>query len=362
MTDPFEVDPDIRVASTLPADFYRDSAAYRAQIERVFAASWQLAAWEDLTPEPSSAAPLTLLEGCLDEPLVLTRDAAGERRCLSNVCTHRGALLVSERAPCSSLRCRYHGRRFHLDGRFAHMPEFEGAQGFPRASDDLPRVATGRLGPLTFASIRPRQSFEEWLGPLAERLSFVPWDTLSATDSKSYEVGAHWALYCDNYLEGFHIPFVHPALAQGLDYGAYTTETLRWASLQIGVGKEGEERLALPTDHPDHGRGVSAYYAFLFPSTMINVYAWGVSINAVQPLGPDKTRVRYVSLVHDAQRRSSGPGADLHQVELEDEAVVESVQRGVRSRLYQRGRFSPSREVGVHHFHRLLAEALAGPT
>ena len=53
-----------------------------------------------------------------------------------------------------------------------------------------------------------------------------------------------------------------------------------------------------------------------------------------------------------------GAGADLDRVEREDESVVECVQQGVRSRIYERGRYSPSREQGVHHFHRLLAAAI----
>ena len=66
--------------------------------------------------------------------------------------------------------------------------------------------------------------------------------------------------------------------------------------------------------------------------------------------------------VLDADRLGSGAGAALDQVELEDEAAVESVQRGLRSRLYDSGRYSPSHERGVHHFHRLLCEFLAPRT
>lgn len=84
----------------------------------------------------------------------------------------------------------------------------------------------------------------------------------------------------------------------------------------------------------------------------------GLSVNVVRPLGPCRTRISFLSFVLDASKRATGAGADLHRVELEDEAVVEDVQRGVRSRLYRGGRLSPSREVGVHHFHRLLAASL----
>jgi choline monooxygenase len=93
---------------------------------------------------------------------------------------------------------------------------------------------------------------------------------------------------------------------------------------------------------------------------MFNVYPWGISINVVRPLAVDRTKVSFLSYVWDASRLDRGAGAALDRVEREDEVIVENVQRGVRSRLYERGRFSPTREQGVHQFHRLIAEALAG--
>ena len=95
---------------------------------------------------------------------------------------------------------------------------------------------------------------------------------------------------------------------------------------------------------------------------MLNFYPWGLSLNLVQPLAPDRTRVAFLSYVWDASQLDRGAGAALDRVEREDEAIVEAVQRGMRSRLYERGRYSPSRERGVHHFHRLLCEFLAAPT
>jgi choline monooxygenase len=89
---------------------------------------------------------------------------------------------------------------------------------------------------------------------------------------------------------------------------------------------------------------------------MFNFYPWGLSINIVEPITVDRCRVRYLTYVTNESKLGSGAGADLHRVETEDEAVVESVQRGIRSRYYDRGRYSPSREQGTHHFHRLIAE------
>jgi choline monooxygenase len=93
---------------------------------------------------------------------------------------------------------------------------------------------------------------------------------------------------------------------------------------------------------------------------MLNFYPWGLSVNVIEPLGPELTRVRFLSYVHDASKIAQGAGADLYRVELEDEAVVEAVQQGLKGRYYRRGRYSPTRETGTHHFHRLLAGLLDG--
>jgi choline monooxygenase len=173
-------------------------------------------------------------------------------------------------------------------------------------------------------------------------------------------VRANWALYVDNYLEGFHIPFVHASLNEAIDYGEYTTELFEGSSLQLGIAKPGEPAFELPAGSPDAGKRVAAYYWWLFPNTMFNFYPWGLSINVVEPQGHERTRVRFLSYVWDEKKLDQGAGAGLDRVEREDEAVVEAVQAGTRGSLYTRGRYSPTREQGVHHFHRMLAAALFG--
>src|SRR5207249_9962741 len=108
------------------------------------------------------------------------------------------------------------------------------------------------------------------------------------------------------------------------------------------IAKAGEPAFALPPAHRDHARRVAAYYFWLFPTTMFNVYPWGVSVNVVTPLAVDRTRVSFLPFVWDETKREQGAGGALDRVQREDEAVVEAVQRGVRSRLYDRGRYSPT--------------------
>jgi choline monooxygenase len=358
MSRRFEIDPDITRASTPPARVYHDPDEYRRQREQIFARSWLHAGDAGRVRAPGHVLPFTLLPGCLDEPLVLSRDEGGRLHCLSNACTHRGALVVEGEGHVKSLRCRYHGRRFGLDGCFQFMPEFDGVRDFPSPADDLPRLPVREWGPLLFTSLDPLMPFEALMAPVDARVSWLPLHQFrfDPHSSRDYLMDCHWALYTENYLEEFHVPFVHGAsLAGSLDYEAYRTESWEWGSLQLGVARDGEAAFTLPPGHPDQGSRIAAWYFWLFPGIMLNFYPWGLSLNVVQPLGPGRTRVSFRSYVHDESLRQVGAGADLHRVEMEDEEVVESVQRGVRSRLYHRGRYSPRRETGTHHFHQLLA-------
>lgn len=352
---PFEIGPDIRFAETLPATFYKNPEYFEASREKVFARSWQWAAEAAVLNEKANAWPFTLLPGVLDEPLLLTRDASGKARCLSNVCTHRGKIIVEEPGKMRQLTCGYHGRCFGLDGAFKRMPEFQDAENFPTGADHLAQASLeGWLG-LYFVSLDPFAGFDLITRPIRERTAWMPLDTLefSSEGTADYDVNAHWALYCDNYLEGFHVPFVHPGLNAALDFGNYAYELFPYCNLQIGIAKAGEPCFDIPEGYPDHGRRIYAYYFWLFPNLMFNFYPWGLSLNVVEPLSPARTRVRFRTYAFrgQAHRRTANR---IGQTELEDEAVVESVQSGIRSRFYRQGRFSPTMEKCVHHFHQLL--------
>ena len=354
----FTIDPDIRRAETPPGWVYSDPEVFERARELVFAPSWQLALDARRLTRAGSVSPCVFLEGILPEPLVITRDEQGGLHALSNVCTHRANLVVDSEGVVPVLRCRYHGRRFGHDGRFRSMPEFEQAEGFPRPAEDLPAVALERWSRFLFTALAPALPFDTWITPLATRIGVHGLQDASFEPARSrdYELAANWALYVDNYLEGFHIPYVHAALNDVIDYGSYSTEPLPHGVLQIAHAREGE--VAFKTSRA--GLRIAAYYLWMWPNTMFNVYPWGFSVNVVKPLAVGRTRVSFLTWVSDPSLLDRGAGSGLDRVELEDEAVVESVMRGTRARLYGRGRYSPTREAGVHRFHQLLAGALAG--
>lgn len=356
----FRHESNIARASTPDKRLYTDPTLHEIVKEKVFATSWQYVGDWDNVKIPGATWPQTLLEGCLDEPIVFTRDMGDNLHCMSNVCTHRGMVVCEAAGNERFLRCRYHGRRFGLDGKFQSMPEFEGVEEFPSLADNLPEVPFAQWHRFLFASIHPGASFEEVMRPVNEALGWLPIKEFQYEPSRTrdYLVRANWALYVDNYLEGFHIPFIHAELNATLDYGNYTVHKLDHGVLQLAGAKPGEAAFDLPKDSPHYGQQISAYYYWLFPNLMLNFYPWGLSINVIKPLAVDLTRVSFIGYVWDPSKMDQGAGAALDRVEREDEVVVELVHRGLKSRFYNTGRYSVAREDGTHHFHQLLINAM----
>jgi choline monooxygenase len=356
----FQIAEDIRYAQTLPASFYRQSSFFEAAKDRIFARTWHWVAESAVLEKPKAVWPFTLLPGVLNEPLLFTRDTDNVCHCLSNVCTHRGKIVVEQPGLRPLLSCGYHGRCFHLDGRFRSMPEFQDVANFPTPADNLSKIPFAEWLGLLFVSLQPRAPFQQFIQPIMDRLGWLPLETLklNAAESQDYEVSAHWALYCDNYLEGFHIPFVHPALHQAIEFGAYSYELFPFCNLQLGIAKEGEPSFDIPEGAQDFGKRIYAYYFWVFPNLMFNFYPWGLSLNVVEPLSHQHTRVRFRTYYFADAGADRGKN-QLDTTEMEDEAVVESVQKGIQSRFYQSGRFSPAQEPGVHHFHRLIGDFMS---
>lgn len=351
----FGIASKITHSSTLPAAFYREKELFEESKEKIFAASWHYITDVSNLTEPGSVFPFTLLEGVLNEPLVLVRDLEGELRCLSNVCTHRGKVIVEEPGKQRMLTCTYHGRCFHLDGKFKRMPAFEEAVGFPSEDDHPASIPVKEWMGMIFVSLSPKFAFEEAVQPIIDRIGWMPTDSFvfEENGTKNYPVNAHWALYCDNYLEGFHIPFVHPALNDALAFEEYETENFPFTTLQKGVAKEGEPHFDIPSGKLDYGRKIFAYYFHLFPNLMFNFYPWGLSLNIIEPQGIDKTMVRFRTYRFNDSKFDRDLNI-LDVTEMEDEEVVESVQLGVQSRFYKKGRFSPKMEKCVHRFHQII--------
>ncbi len=330
---------------------------YALECRKVFGNSWQYVGRAEQVKEPGSF----LTAEIAGEPILVVRDDKGTLRAFHNACRHRAAQVINE--PCghaTKLRCRYHGWTYDLAGRLIGTPEFAGVEEFKKEEQGLPPMAVDTHGPFVFVHQgTPKETLAEFLAPFPEMTKEMRLETLHFVDRREYVLECNWKVFVDNYQDGgYHVNTVHPGLAGALDYARYRTELHGHNSVQISPIK--------PSDDPTVGKvrtGTHAYYWWIFPNLMVNLYQGVMDTNLVVPLGPDRCRVLFDFYFADvasaeAQRFNADSIAVAHQVQLEDWGVCEEVQRGLKSRTYDTGRFSVKREAGGHYFHQLLAKAL----
>jgi choline monooxygenase len=181
---------------------------------------------------------------------------------------------------------------------------------------------------------------------------------------KEWDVACNWKVYVDNYLEGYHLPVVHPGLHKELDYDQYKVEPHRYYSIQHAPIRRVPAASTGRRLRPEDTEVAEALYVWLFPNVMLNVFMGQMQTNAVLPLSHDRTRVAFEWY---AAEPPADPATDprwsrliefAEEIQAEDVEICEVVQRNLRSRVYDRGRYSAARENGVHHFHSLLHEFL----
>jgi choline monooxygenase len=356
----FPFDPDIRRASTIPARLYVDPVYLELERERVFAHTWQLVGRLDQVAE--HGAFFTAEIG--DDSIVVLRDG-DTLRGFHNVCLHRAGPVAHGCGKRQTLQCRYHGWTYTLAGALLRAPEMEDAEHFNREEMRLRGVAVETWGPLVFANLDGKAP------PLAEMLESIPGrvapfecESMRYVMRKEYELACNWKVYVDNYLEGYHIPVVHPALNKEIDYDSYRVEPQRYSSIQHAPLKPviggGSSRFY----DPSVAKVPEAVYGWVFPNIMLNVYLGQMQTNVVVPLSHDRTAVVFEWF---ASNPPDDPSTDpswsrlvkfSDDIQDEDVEICERVQRNLRSRVYDRGRYSAKRENGVHHFHSLLHEFL----
>jgi choline monooxygenase len=345
-------DPDIPVERswTPPASWYTEPELARLENRAVFSQSWQAVA---RTSQLRSAG--DFVAGCVaGEPWVLTRNSEGMLRALSNVCRHK-ATQVAVGAGCTqSLHCRYHGWIYDLDGRLKTAPRMGRVADFDRKNMSLPSLGVCTWGPLVLLNGDPEASPpHERLAPLTARLDAMGWERLVFGGRRVYDLACNWKVYCDNYLDGgYHVASLHPGLAAALDLESYRTELFDGFSIQ-SCGGGGGARI-----------GSEALYAWIYPNLMLNRYGPVLDTNLVVPTGPETCRVIFDfffdrEAISDHDRFIAESIAASELVQEEDMEVCASVQVGLGSAHYDRGRYAPGLEPGIHQFHQILAADLS---
>ncbi|MDQ3618239.1 MAG: aromatic ring-hydroxylating dioxygenase subunit alpha [Pseudomonadota bacterium] len=351
-------------ATALPARFYTDPAMAALDRRVVFDPGWQLLAHISQLQSPGDH----VIADFAGLPVIAVRGLDAAIRVFHNVCRHRAGPIAScDGIAAKSLRCRYHGWTYGLDGVLKSAPEMGHAPDFDFSDVRLPQLAVRVWQGLVFAAVADdAMDFDVLIEGIDARIkasSAAPrgLEHYGHHHRVGYDVACNWKVYVDNYLEGYHVPHIHPGLNKLLDYRNYLTETARWYSYQysplVNTDKSGGSGL--------YGNGDALYY-WLWPNTMLNILPGRLQTNRVVPLGVDRCRIEF-DFFYTPDEHADNPGAaharrkaDLafsDEVQLEDLTICEDVQRGLASGSYAPGRLNPLRENAVHHFQELLRDA-----
>lgn len=369
------VDDDIRRAESLPAAAFVDPAFAQLELDTIFRTAWQFLPDRGDDPRPldeqvasrGTRVPISLL----GRPLFLQRGwDDDELRTFPNTCTHAWHPLVlgAQRGP--TLQCPQHGRRFDCTGRFVSQPGFQGLPDFPRACDHLTALPTAVWRRMVFAAMDPGASpLSSVFAEVDASLAAMP-SALARTSAEEREVAGNWKQHAWNFLDPFHISYVHRAphgLADAIETKSYTTELYEHSVLQwVYAAKpaDGFDPAWLPARfHDAGGRRVFALWWFIWPNLALNFYPWGLSINVYQPVPgrPDATRFVWHQWALDREKHAERDRRWLSsQVDAEDVDALAHVARGMRSGFAPRGRFAPDDEQAAHWFHRKVARGVFG--
>jgi choline monooxygenase len=337
-------------AHALHASFYSDPRWLDVEQRGVFGASWQLAAHAGDLSEPGDHMP-TEIAG---KPVLIVRQPGGDLKAFYNVCRHRaGPLAVCNGKGARALHCKYHGWTYELDGRLRAATEMQDATGFDAGGLRLPEIPVREWQGLVFVALdEEAPPFEAVYGGIPERIAPIDLAAMRFARRDTYRIACNWKVYVDNFLEGYHLPFVHPGLSKVLDYRAYETELQDWYSLQHSP---------LSNNDGIYGDG-NAYYYFVYPNIMLNITPGRLQTNRVLPDGHGHCTVEfdyYYTQDPATLARVQAEQDFSHAIQEEDIFICEHVQKGLASGAYEAGRLNPRRESGVWHFQNLLRAAYA---
>ena len=328
----------------LRVDLYAGEEALRTDRVQVLRRAWQFIGHEAMAPSPGDY----LADEIGGAPVVVVRNAGGGLAGFHNVCRHRaGALVADGEGSCGeAFICRYHGWRYGLDGRLRSATDFGSAPGFdPRQYGLFPiKVETWRG--LVFVNLDlDAAPLAGLVGPLASAPTFPDFPLV---ERRSHALACNWKTYVENYLEGYHLPIVHPEF----DADVVVTE------YQVEI----EGQVVFQSAPPRDASVYAGTWAWLWPNLAINTYRHGYMIERMTAVGPEATRLDYFYFFDPARTAELAEmfiASD--RVTAQDKEVCEEVQRNLRTGIYRGGVLSPKHEQGVAWFQARIAEAHGEP-
>ena len=378
----------VDLAVTLIPDAYTTQEFYELEREKIFASSWIAVGFASEVREPGDV----IVAEVAGRSIIITRDKQGELRAFHNVCRHRAAKLLDDDTRAvrnNRIRCPYHSWTYDLEGTCLGTPLFEGSgipeearaafdmseiRGFDKADYGLLTVRAESWGFLVFVNLDPEAGpLTEQLGDLPGRFSDYQLDKWDVIQEKSYEVAGNYKLVGENFLEYYHLPWVHPELVQvsrmedhyrwqgpGLYSGFCTTPISQ--NDEVG-GWQGLPPVSTLTGDDAE----SARFALLFPNVAISVIPNHAFVIIANPEGPDRTVERTAILSHPESLETLDVDAEIDQlsrfwdlVNVQDIEIVERVQEGISNPAYRGGRMCYQFEDTLHRYQNIVIDKMVG--
>jgi phenylpropionate dioxygenase-like ring-hydroxylating dioxygenase large terminal subunit len=343
---------------TLPGESYTSATVLAEERERIFARSWNCVGRAARIEKPGDFF-LCEVSG---ESIIVVRDSQGTAHAFFNVCRHRGNRVCREASGRfgETIQCAYHAWTYGTDGRLVGAPHMQEVEGFDKGEFGLHAAAIAEWEGFLFVNLaRDAGPFEAAWAPMRDRLARFGLPRLVVGHQVTYDVGANWKLVFQNYSECLHCPTIHPKLATVLPYQSGAND------LTEGPFLGGYMEIKAPNESATMsgracGRLVSddipvddrrrAFYYTLLPNLLLSLHPDYVNYYLVHPIAPDRTRVESEWLFHPETLADSGNNIrdaiefwDL--TNRQDWDIIEQCQRGVASRRYVPGPYSPRESI-----------------
>lgn len=368
-------DPDGVPGRGLANRHYLDRDAYRTEAETLFKNNWVCVAVGAEIPDPGDILPVSVG----GQPIVLVRDKAGTINGFHNVCSHRGVLLATEpmkRQP--SLRCPYHSWTYGHDGRLVRTPYVGGPE-----SHDCPALDKSKLGlravrtelwlDFVFVDISGRAAaLETYIAPLTERWAGYDFSRMTHGFRKTFTLEANWKLAIENYLESYHLPWVHPELNRvspleihhQIDVAPHIFGQVTAEYRPDGI--DGKQFPSFPGLAPDLEK--TGEYPVVFPNLMLGVQRDHLFGIIVRPDGLGRT-IEDLHIYFADERALDAQYEDIRaqlledwvEVFTEDIDVVQRMQQGRTSDMFDGGVLTPYHDGPTRRFMALVERSVTPP-
>ena len=346
----FQILP-IKKAKTIPAKWYHSKKIFDLENKMIFFKSWHLVGSKGILKNPGDA----VIEEVSNQPIIIIKQEDNSLKAFFNVCQHRGGPLLTKNKCIKALQCKYHGWIYNLNGELKKVREFENVENFNFEDYNLKSISIKVWQGLIFINFNNRsKNFNSVLNEISNRIKPINFSKYTFYRSVSYHIKCNWKTYIDNFLEGYHIPFVHPKLNKVLDYKSYTTEIFKNHSLQFAPINSNIS----PYDKSS-GLKNTAYYYTIFPNVLLNIAPGRLQTNVVKPTSPNSCVVDFDYYFDEVSHKVIKNDIEFsNEVQLEDIKICEEVQKRLESKVYNQGRISPQSEKGLYHFQSVLKEKL----